>query len=193
MSSYPGPDPEPTRSDNPDGEGIPPATEAPSPPPPPVGPPPPGAPPYGAPAQQGPYGPAPGQLGAPPPFAAGPGFPVDPAKARNTAMLAHLSAFVGLLGIPSLVGPLIVWLTQREQDPYIDDQAREALNFNISVAIYAVALFVFSFVTFGLGLILTLPALLALGIGWVVLVIIAAMKSNNGEPYRYPLTIRLVS
>jgi len=108
-------------------------------------------------------------------------------------MLAHLSGFVGLLGIPSLVGPLIVWLTQREQDPYIDDQAREALNFNISVAIYAVALFVFSFVTFGLGLILTLPAFLALGIGWVVLVIVAAMKSNNGEPYRYPLTIRLLS
>jgi len=108
-------------------------------------------------------------------------------------MLAHLSAFIGLLGIPSPVGPLIVWLTQREQDPYIDDQGREALNFNISVAIYFVVMFIASFVTFGLLLILTIPAFIALGIAWVVLVIIAAVKANNGEPFRYPMTIRLIS
>jgi uncharacterized Tic20 family protein len=61
---------------------------------------------------------------------------------RNTAVAAHLSTFAGLV-VPfgSVIGPLAVWLTRRDQDPFIDQAGREALNFGISIAIYgAVAL-----------------------------------------------------
>jgi uncharacterized Tic20 family protein len=116
-------------------------------------------------------------------------------------MLAHLSALVGLLGLPSLLGPLIVWLAKREEDPYIDDQGKEALNFNISVLIYlagaSVVAVMLTVLTFGIGIFLLLPVLIPVLIGamvgWVVLVVIAAIKTSNGEPYRYPATIRLVT
>ena len=72
--------------------------------------------------------------------------------------------------------------------------AAEALNFNLSVTLYGL---VAGFITviliiFVVGLLL-IPVLIAAGIAWVVLVIIAALKANNGEDYRYPLTIRFVS
>ena len=56
---------------------------------------------------------------------------------RNTAVAAHLSTFAGLV-VPfgSIIGPLAVWLTRRDRDPFIDQAGREALNFGISIAIY---------------------------------------------------------
>ena len=59
-------------------------------------------------------------------------------ESRNWATFAHLSAFVMFLGIPSLIGPLVVWLAKKD-DPYVEAQAKEALNFNISMLIYAIA------------------------------------------------------
>jgi uncharacterized Tic20 family protein len=113
------------------------------------------------------------------------------------ATLAHLSALVGLFGLPSLLGPLVVWLTKREEDPYIDAQAKEALNFNISVLLYvvgaAVVAMMITVVTLGLGLLLVVPVFIAAYVGWVVLVVVAAIKSSRGEPYRYPATIRFVA
>ena len=105
--------------------------------------------------------------------------------ARNWAILSHLSAFVSFVGIPSLIGPLAVWLLQRD-DPYVDYHAKEALNFNISFLIYGIVSAVL--IIFLIGLIL-LPAVL---ITWFVLVIVAAVKAGAGERYRYPLTIRFV-
>ena len=61
-----------------------------------------------------------------------------PAESRKLAMLAHLSAFVSFVGIPSLVGPLVVWLLNRD-DPFVEQQAKDALNFNISFLIYGIA------------------------------------------------------
>ena len=72
------------------------------------------------------------------------GFPVPPppagpsADSRNLAALTHLSALVGLAGVPSFIGPLAVWLWQRDRDPYVVEQAREALNFNLSILIYVI-------------------------------------------------------
>lgn len=108
-----------------------------------------------------------------------------PADARTRAMLAHLSAFVAFFGIPSLVGPLVFWLVWRD-DPYVSDQAKEALNFNISFLIYAVASIVLVVVLVGL---LLVPLVL---IAWFVLVIVAATRASDGEAYRYPMTIRFV-
>jgi uncharacterized protein len=127
-----------------------------------------------------------------------PSQPPDvPADARNWAMAAHLSALVTFLGIPSLVGPLIVWLVKRDDHPYIAEHAREALNFQISVLIYVVAGGVLAVIgvigTLGLGLLVIIPVVIAAAIAWFVLVIIASMRASSGEAYSYPLTIRLVN
>jgi uncharacterized protein len=108
------------------------------------------------------------------------------ADSRNLAMLSHLSAFVMFLGIPSLLGPLVAWLVKKD-DPFVADQAKEALNFNISFLIYAVVAGISVFLLIGIVL---LPAVF---VAWFVLVIVASTKAANGETYRYPFTIRLVS
>ena len=121
-----------------------------------------------------------------------------PQEERQWAMFAHLSALLGGLltsavgGWGWFLGPLIIWLLKKDTMPFVDDQAKEALNFNISVAIVFFVLFVLTLVTLGIGAILTLPVMVLVGLAWLVLTIIAAMKANQGERYRYPFTLRLV-
>ena len=91
-----------------------------------------------------------------------------------------------------MLGPLIIWLVKRDSMPFAADQAREALNFNITVLIVAIALIVLTIVTFGIGIFITLPVGVVVFFGWLVLTIIAAINANNGVRYRYPLTLRLV-
>lgn len=120
----------------------------------------------------------------PPPGAAAP----RPAEARNWAMAAHLSALVVLIGVPlPFLGPLVIWLMRRDTDAYAAAHALEALNFNLTATIVFVVAFVSLFVLVGFVL---LPAA---AITWFVLVVIGGVKAANGEPYRYPLTIRFVS
>lgn len=122
-----------------------------------------------------------------------PGGTNPSADSRNLGVAAHLSAFVGLAGIPSFVGPLVVWLLHRDRDPFVAEQARQALNFNLSLLIYAGAAVALSVVTIGLGLIVTVPAAIVGAIAWLVLTVMAAMRAADGERYRYPLTLDLVS
>lgn len=105
---------------------------------------------------------------------------------RNLAMLSHLSALVAFVGIPSLVGPLVVWLLNRD-DPYVEAQAKDALNFNISFLLYGVVAAISIILLVG---IIALPAVV---VTWFVLVIVASVKAANGENYRYPFTIQFVS
>jgi len=113
-------------------------------------------------------------------------------------MFAHLSALLGGLltsvvgGWGTFVGPLIIWLVKKETMPFVDDQGKEALNFNITVAIIALAMTLLSVVTFGIGLIVAVPVLIVVGIAWLVLTIIATLKANEGQYYRYPFAIRLI-
>ena len=108
-------------------------------------------------------------------------------EVRNTAVAAHLSTFAGLV-VPfgSVIGPLAVWLTRRDRDPFIDDAGREALNFGISIAIYGAVLLVAALMLVGI------PFLIVGVVAWVVLASLAAVKASQGQPYRYPLTLRLV-
>jgi uncharacterized Tic20 family protein len=119
------------------------------------------------------------------------------ADARNIALLAHLSALIAFFGLPSFIGPLVVWLWQREGDPFALEHAREALNFNLSVLLYAVvagvAGFVLAVVTLGIGVLLLVPIALAAVIAFVVLVVVAASRASKGDVYRYPFTIRFIS
>ena len=121
------------------------------------------------------------------------------AEERQWAMFAHLSALIGGIvtagwagSLGCLIGPLVIWMMKKDTMPFVDDQAKEALNFNISVAIVFFVLFVLTLVTLGIGALLTVPVMILVGIAWLALTIIAAMKANQGERYRYPLTLRLV-
>lgn len=107
-------------------------------------------------------------------------------ETQNWAAIAHLSALVMFVGVPSLVGPLIVWLAKKG-DPYVEAHAREALNFNISYLIYAIVAGISVLLLIGL---LALPFVF---IAWFVLVVVAGIKAANGEFYRYPLTIRFLT
>lgn len=117
--------------------------------------------------------------------------------ARNWALAGHLSSFVSVMMIPAVLGPLVVWLVQRDSHPFVEDQAREALNFQISVLIYtivgAIAALAVTVATLGLGLLVVIPAALVFVVGVFVLPIVGAVKASQGERYRYPLTLRLVS
>lgn len=107
-------------------------------------------------------------------------------NSRNLAMFGHLSAFVAFVGIPSLIGPLVIWLLNRD-DPYVEAQAKNALNFNISFLLYGLVAALSIVLLVGL---LALPVVL---VTWFVLVIVASVKTSNGEDYRYPFTIEFVS
>lgn len=112
---------------------------------------------------------------------------MDEAQERTWGMLAHLTALSGFV-IPFgfIVGPLIIWLIKKDESAFVDDQGKEALNFQISIIIYAVVSSLLILVVIGIFL------LIAIGILDIVFVIIASVKANSGERYRYPLTLRLI-
>jgi uncharacterized protein len=113
-------------------------------------------------------------------------------KARRWAMLCHLAGFVGFLpilpGIGWILGPLIVWLIKKDQYPFVDEQGKEAVNFQITMLIYSAVSALLLLTCIG---ILLLPAVLLTDI---VLVVIATIKANDGFHYRYPypLIIRFI-
>ena len=114
---------------------------------------------------------------------------VPTAEERQWALLAHLAGLIAsALGGLSFLGPLIVWLIKKDQSPFVADQAKEALNFQIAVTIALLVSLAITFATC-IGVIL-LPIV---GIGSLVFAIIAAMESNKGVYYRYPYTIRLIN
>ena len=107
---------------------------------------------------------------------------------RMWGMLAHLSALSSLFtgGFGFVLGPLIVWLIKKEEMPFVDDQGKEALNFQITMLIGFAICATLTLVLIGF-LLLPLLALTNL-----VFVIIAAVKANEGTRYRYPFAIRLI-
>lgn len=119
-------------------------------------------------------------------------------------VLAALTSWMA--GVAGIVGALAVWMIKRDESQFIADHAKEALNFNLSMFIYACAAVIIGFVllgatvlTLGLGLIITAPAGIvlmvaaaAIAVVWLVCSIVATVKAFNGERYRYPLTLRLV-
>lgn len=115
---------------------------------------------------------------------------------RNWAMAAHLSALVAFLGVPSVVGPLAVWLVKKDEDPFIAEHSANALNFNISVLIYtvvaAIATVIVGLATFGFGLLIAVPVLMIAFVAWLVFVVQAGMAASRGESYKYPWTFDFV-
>jgi uncharacterized Tic20 family protein len=103
-------------------------------------------------------------------------------------MLCHLTAFSAYVGIPfgHIVGPLVIWLIKKDELSFVDEEGKESLNFQISITIYGIISAILCFVLVGFVLLFVLIA------GHVILIILATVKTSNGEHYRYPLTIRLI-
>lgn len=114
---------------------------------------------------------------------------------RNWAMGAHLTALAGVFvaGLASFVGPLVIWLIRREDDPFAAQHALEALNFNITTLGVVIVGFILGFGTLGLGFIIVGPLFLVLAVLWLVWTIQATMAASGGQPYRYPVSIRLIN
>ena len=110
-------------------------------------------------------------------------------EVRNWSVLCHASALAGLffhvLGF--VLGPLIVWLIKRGESPEIDANGKEALNFQISMLIYHAIALALCLVLIGI------PILIAVWVADIVFIIIASVKTSQGEVYRYPFTIRFLS
>ena len=100
------------------------------------------------------------------------------------------SGWAGSIGF--FIGPLIIWLLKREEMPFVNDQGKEALNFGITVSIACFVLLLLTIMSLGIGAVLTIPLCLVIGIGALVLVVMAAIKANEGVAYRYPFSLRLV-
>lgn len=133
------------------------------------------------------------------------------ASERQWAALAHLSAVVLALmtswiaGAAGVLAAAVVYLIKRDDSPFASEHAREAINFNLSMFIYAcvaaaigIVLVGATVLTLGIGLLVTIPAglvlvlaIAAIAVTWLVCSIIATVKAWNGERYRYPLTLRL--
>jgi len=114
--------------------------------------------------------------------------PLPSQEERGWGMLAHLSAFAGLL-VPlagNVLGPLVIWYARRERSAFVGEQAKEALNFNICVLI--------GFALCGVLTLLLIGFLLGLAllIFWIAATIIAGIRAGEGVRYRYPLSVRFV-
>lgn len=118
--------------------------------------------------------------------------PIDKTE-RTWAMLCHLTTLVAFLGIPlaNIVAPLVIWLLKKEQYPLVDDQGKEALNFQISLTLYVIVAVLLTLTVILAPI--TIPLLIALLVFDIVMTIIATIKANDGVAYRYPLTIRFIS
>ena len=104
------------------------------------------------------------------------------------AMICHLVGLAGIV-IPfvgNIVAPLVVWQIKKDDYPFVDEQGKEAVNFQISMTIYGLISAVLTFICVGFFL------LAAVVIVDLIFLLIAAVKANNGYHYRYPLTIRFI-
>jgi len=119
-----------------------------------------------------------------------PGIPEGPSKDEKLwATFCHLAAFVGYIGIPlgSVLGPLIIWLIKKEGSSFINENGRKAVNFNISILIYMLAS-----LPLACAGPLVLLAIIPLAIVGVIFPIVAALKANNGEEVKYPISIEFI-
>lgn len=107
---------------------------------------------------------------------------------RQWAMFTHLSSFAGhLFPFANIFVPLILWSIKKDQMPFVNDQGKEAMNFQITMTIALAVAAVSLFLVVG---IILLPAVWLFD---VIVTIIAAVKANEGVAYRYPLCIRFIS
>ncbi|HOW08437.1 MAG TPA: DUF4870 domain-containing protein [Bacteroidales bacterium] len=106
---------------------------------------------------------------------------------RNWAMLCHLSAFAGFFfPFGGIIGPLICWLSRKDESIWVDQNGKRSMNFQMSVLLYMILVFPLCFILIGI------PIMVSLLILKVVCIIIASIKASKGEEFRYPLSIPFI-
>lgn len=106
---------------------------------------------------------------------------------RLWAMLCHLGTLVTVVPFANIIVPLVIWMIKKEKSPLVNDQGKEALNFQITIMIGYAICAVLVIVLIGI------PMLVALGIYHLIFSIVAAIKAYDGKAYRYPYTVRLIT
>ena len=107
---------------------------------------------------------------------------------RMWGMFCHLSAFAGyIIPFGSIIGPLIIWSLKKDEFPFVNEQGKEALNFQISMTIYFIISIFLIIIVIGIAM------LVAPGIFQLIMIVIASIKANNGETFRYPFAIRFLN
>jgi uncharacterized Tic20 family protein len=121
-----------------------------------------------------------------PPYASNPADALPTAMSKDDKSMAMLAHLLGLF--TGFLGPLIIWLVKKDQSPFVDDQGKEALNFQIFALICI----------FGCALTFCVPPLffilmIGIQITRIVFSIIGTVKANDGVAYRYPVNLRLIT
>lgn len=131
------------------------------------------------------------QPGQPYPGQPGPGYgpgvpyqplPLNPSDERMWSVFAQLGPL-----LLSFIPPLVIWLALKDRSRFVEQEAKESLNFQITMVIAQIAAAIITAITFGIGGIVYLAFIAAL-----VFMILAAVANGKGEPYRYPVNIRFV-
>ena len=124
---------------------------------------------------------------------------MEDSQARNWALGCHLAGLAGVVfQVPfaGIIAPLVIWLIKKDDHPFVDDQGKEALNFQITVAIALVGTgligSVVTFLTLGFAACVFFPLWFGIWIGNIILCIVAAIRANSGETYRYPMALRFI-
>jgi uncharacterized Tic20 family protein len=117
---------------------------------------------------------------------------MTPTEERNWAMAAHYGAIIAAVVALAFLAPLGVLLFFGPRSEFVRRHATESLNFQISLLIYLAIGFVLSVLTLGIGLLIFIPVAAVAGVLVLIAMILATMAASRGEPYRYPLTLRLV-
>lgn len=112
---------------------------------------------------------------------------IDDKDERMWGMLCHLSALAGFV-IPfgNIIGPLVVYSMKKDEYAFVADQGKESLNFQISVMLYLFIGFITLIFLVGIAFLIFIP------IGSLILTVVAALRANDGEWFRYPLSIRFI-
>lgn len=106
---------------------------------------------------------------------------------RNWSMLCHLSAFAGFFfPFGGIIGPLICWLSKKDESAWVDLNGKESMNFQLSILLYIVLAIPLCFIIIGI------PIVVFLGFLKVICIIIASVKASKGERFKYPLAIPFI-
>ena len=112
--------------------------------------------------------------------------PISEKEERQWAMFAHLGTFSSMfVPLGNFIVPIVIWQLKKHESDFVVEQAKESLNFQITLVVYALLSIVLCFIFIGFFLIF------ALVIFGLIMVIIGGVKANDGDDFRYPMTLRL--
>ena len=112
---------------------------------------------------------------------------MDAKQERSMATLCHVSALAGFIfPFGNIIGPIIMWMLNKKESALIEAEGKKSINFQISITIYVIVSILLCFILIGI------PILIGLSIFNLVMIIVASVKTSNGEDFKYPLAIPFI-